>query len=127
MGAVARPSWFLTFRHGPRVERDAFASPAEALDALEERMDALAGAGATRGTIDLRVRKFTPVAQVVARAEVSGPGRWRPALRAGVDMRGDGSLEAYVGRARKAVLEPHGGESCVDALRRELTSDVRTA
>lgn len=119
-GAVARPSWFLTLRCGPRVERDGFDSPVAALDALEQRLDALSAAGATRGTIDLRVRTFTPVAQVVARAEVSGPGRWRPAVRGGVDLRGDGSLEAYVGRAQKALLAPENHESCFDALRRAI-------
>ena len=65
------------------------------------------------GTI---IRKLEPVEIVVARLELSGPRR----LRAGVDVRGDGSSEAFSGRLRRRVIEQGANESPYDALRREL-------
>src|SRR5688572_4389902 len=105
----------LTVRRGSKVARSDFEDLEAALDALELEMRALAQTE-RRGTVDLRYREFAPVAQVAARAELSGPGR----LRAGVDLRGDGSAEAFTGRLRRRVVEPREGESPYDALRRVL-------
>jgi hypothetical protein len=106
----------LTVRSGPKVEHERFASLAEAVAALEQRGRALeqgADARAVGGTL---MRKLEPVQQVVGRLELSGPRR----LRAGVDVRGDGSAEAYTGRVRRKLVEGRRGETAYDALRRQL-------
>jgi hypothetical protein len=105
----------LTIRNGPKVERDRFDAVGPAIDALQRRMEELAGT-TRRRTVDLRYKRFEPVQQVAVRAEISGPGR----LRAGVDLRGDGSTEAYTGRLRRRLVEQRERETPYDALRRSL-------
>jgi hypothetical protein len=88
----------------------------EALRALElegRRLEQTPDGRAHGGTL---IRRLEPVQIVVARLALSGPGR----LRAGIDVRGDGSSEAFTGRMRRRVVEQRGGESPYDALRREL-------
>ncbi len=106
----------LTLRHGPRVERERFATLAAALDEAQSRLAALGGETQAE-TVRFLAREFTPVGQVVARAEIAGPRR----PRAGVDLRGDGSSEAWTGRWRRALVEQQPGESAFDALRRVLS------
>jgi hypothetical protein len=105
----------LKIRVGPKVEHDRFDSLEAALDSLEERLRALAGSE-RRETVDLRYKEFTPVQQVAVRGEVSGPR----GVRAGIDVRGDGSAEAFTGRIRRRLVEQEEGESAYDALRRTL-------
>ena len=69
------------------------------------------------------MRRLSPVQLVVARLELSGPG----GLRAGVDVRGDGSSEAFTGRFRRQVVEQRGGENPYAALRRELRASAGDA
>jgi hypothetical protein len=107
----------LTIRRGPKVTRERFGDVEAALVAMEERgreLESGADAHAVGGTL---IRRIEPVQQVVARLELSGPGR----LRAGVDVRGDGSSEAFTGRVRRRLVEQRRGESAYDALRRSLT------
>ena len=104
----------LKVRAGPKVERLKFDDLDEAMRALEQRAEELRHAAPKRA-VDLKIgRKFEPVQQVSARLELSGPGR----LRAGVDVRGDGSVESWTGRFRRELVEQRRGESAVDALRR---------
>ena len=72
-------------------------------------------------TIDLKVREFSPAVQVVARLEVSGPGRFLPPKRGGVDVHGDGTVSAYVGGVRRRTVEAKGNKTPYDALRKALT------
>jgi hypothetical protein len=116
-------SFVLTLRYsgprGARVEHERFEELAPALDELERRVDGLAG-DARRRPVDLGVRQFEPVQQVAARVEVAGPGRFRPRVAGGVDVRGDGSTEAFTGRVRRQVVDQRDGETPVAALRRAL-------
>jgi hypothetical protein len=112
-------SYRLVVREGPRVARSRHRALDAALDALEAHVARLS-ARPGRQAIDLHVRRFEPIAQVVARAELSGPQRLLPRVRAGIDMRGDGSAEAWTGRASRRVIAQQEDESPVAALRREL-------
>lgn len=114
-------SWKLTVRSGPKVDRKRFDDLDAALTAIEARARELADA-APNQAVDVKYKKFEPVAQVAARLELSGPERLLPSVRAGVDVRGDGSTEAYVGRVRRAVIEQRKNETPYKALRRVLTA-----
>jgi hypothetical protein len=106
----------LKTRAGAKVERTRFDDLGQALAALQRRGGELQD-GADAQTVDLKLgRSFEPVQQVVARLELSGPRR----LRAGVDVRGDGSAEAWTGRVRRTLVEQLPGESPYDALRRSI-------
>jgi hypothetical protein len=113
----------LTLRDGPRVVRTTFEALDGALDALQAHVLEI-GARPQREAIDLRVRQFEPAVQVVARAELSGPQRWLPRVRAGIDVRGDGSAKAWTGRASRHVVARQDGESAVAALRRVLAQSA---
>jgi hypothetical protein len=113
-------SWRLTVRIGPQVERLRFAALQDALDALEARARELAR-DAPLKAVDVRFKRFDPIAQVAARLELAGPERLIPRVRAGLDVRGDGSTEAYLGRITREVVTQENGESAYQALRRALS------
>ena len=106
----------VTVRTRGKVKRRRFGSLAEALDALRASAAELERDSRVTGVGGSFLRRFDPVAQVVGRIELSGPAR----LRAGVDIRGDGSSEAFRGRLRRNLIEQRGGESACDALARSL-------
>ena len=114
-------AWKLTVRAGPGVERLRFEELEAALDAAEQRGAELAR-DAPRRSVGLKLKRFEPVQQVAARIELAGPERLVPSVRAGVDVRGDGSTEAYVGRVRRQLVERQVGESAWAALRRALAN-----
>lgn len=113
-------------RTGPRVQRACFDTLPEALDELGLRADELASRAAGRATpVNARVRRFEPVQQVFARLEVAGPQRLLPSVRGGLDVRGDGSVEAYLGGIRRRLVEQRRRETALQALRRELGESAR--
>ena len=63
----------------------------------------------------MRYKTFEPVQQVAHRIELRGRG-----VAGGVDVRGDGSVEAWTGRLRRRLVAQEPGESAYAALRRTL-------
>ena len=107
----------LTIRRGPKVDRERFTDLGAALSAMEEcgrELEEGADADVVGGKL---IRRIEPVQQVVGRIELAGPHR----LRAGIDVRGDGSSEAFTGRVRRRLVEQREGESAYAALRRALS------
>ena len=59
---------------------------------------------------------------MAARISLKGPG-----ARGGVDVRGDGSVEAWTGGCSKTVVEPEKDETVYAALRRVLGAGSASA
>ena len=108
--------WRVTVRTGPKVERVPAETLEEALDALELHARAAANTE-RRAVVDTRVRRYEPGDQVAVRAELRGPR-----VDAGIDVRGDGSVEAWTGRIRRRALVPADDETPYEALRRAVQS-----
>jgi hypothetical protein len=106
----------VTVRAGADVRKDRLAGLDEALVRLEEEGRSLERDADGQAYGGALIRRLEPVQIVVARLELSGPR----GVRAGVDVRGDGSSEAFTGRFRRRVVEQRAGESAYDALRRQL-------
>jgi hypothetical protein len=104
----------LTVRRRGATERERFGSLADALAALQARLDELAPT-ARRGPQRTLTGEIEPVQQVALRGEIAGPG-----ARGGIDVRGDGSAEAFIGRWRRVVVARGAGESAYEALARVL-------
>lgn len=106
----------MTIRNGSQVERERLDDGDAAFEALEAALRPLSAA-TRRKTERVFKREYEPVQQVVARGGLSGPR----GARGGIDVRGDGSTEAWTGRSwsRTLVLqEPR--EDAFAALRRVL-------
>ena len=112
----------VTVRQGPAVHRSSAPTLTAALDLVEAA--ARDAARERPGSVDLRFRRFDPGERVVARVEVAGPQRLSPSVRAGIDVHGDGSMVAHVGRARRAPVPEGDRESPLEALRRTLLSEA---
>ena len=87
-----------------------------ALDLLEFELRALLSSSRREPARGL-ARRYEPGELVAVRGEIAGRG-----VRGGVDIRGDGTAEAFTGRVWRSLVEAQPGESAYEALRRVLTS-----
>ena len=106
----------LTTRIRGKVEHERFDDLEAGLDALERRGHALQGQADAEVVGGSLMRQFEPEQQVSARLELSGRG-----VRAGVDVRGDGTAVPFTGRLLRKQVVRHEQESAYDALRRAVT------
>jgi hypothetical protein len=111
----------LRIRVSGKVERQRHPTLPDALEALAARAEELARDAEAAPEGGGIMRRIDPVQQVVGRLEVAGPHR----LRAGLDVRGDGSSEAWTGQLRRQVIDQRPAESAADALRRTLAETSR--
>ena len=102
----------LTSRVGPEVRKERY----DSLDALLLALEGRIGRVGHEPPRTVFGREYEPVRQVAGRFDIKGPG----GVRGGIDVRGDGSAEAYTGWVRKSIVEQEPGESAIDALRRAL-------
>ncbi len=119
--------WRLTVRAAHRVERLSFDGLDQLIDELEARGRELASSAASSARVlSVKVARFEPAQQVTARLELAGPERLLPSVRAGIDVHGDGSTEAFRGGIRRRALERRAGQDAFSALR-EALADVLAA
>ena len=98
------------------MQRERHETDDEAFTALAAALRPLA-AKTHRDSERVFRREIKPVQQVVARAGLAGPR----GARGGIDVRGDGSTEAWTGRSwRRRLVEQRAGEDAFAALRRVL-------
>ena len=116
---MAQPYRVIIRRRG-QTEKSSHATLDEALDALERELRVAATRQQPRVEHALG-RVYEPERQVAVRGELRGPG----GLRAGIDVRGDGSAEAHTGRMVRRLIETREREDAWAALRREVGGDAR--
>jgi hypothetical protein len=114
---LAAEAYTLRVRVEGEVRKQQYPGLDEALSELEREGRELQATAHERPVGGTLIRRLEPVQIVVGRLELTGPGR----LHAGVDVRGDGSSEAFIGLVRRKVIPQRPGESAYDALRRELS------
>lgn len=109
----------LKLREGPKVTRLRCATIDELFEQVERQSEEMSDR-ADGEAVSSMFRDYEAIELVHGRIEVTiadGPFKHR---RGGIDVRRDGSIEAFVGRANRTVVEPTPGETIPQALRREL-------
>ncbi|MBJ7347796.1 MAG: hypothetical protein JHC87_04395 [Thermoleophilaceae bacterium] len=111
-------------RDGSKTSRSQYELLEDALVFCEAEAKRMAQEAPNR-PVETGMRKFDPVDLVAGRVELS-TGSWlrRSARSAGLDIRGDGSIEAYSGRISRSVVVFRVGETTFDALRRAIAGDL---
>ena len=108
-------------RTGENDRRD-FATLADAVDWMETELRAASSVIARAPQVERALgRDYEPAEQVAVRGELRGPGR----LRAGIDVRGDGSTQAFVGVIRRRPIASRDGEDAWASFRREVGLGTR--
>lgn len=109
----------LKVREGSSVKRSRHETADELFDAVSRLSEELSDR-ADRQPVKSMFRDYEAIELVHGRVEVSiATGRFKH-RRGGIDVRRDGSIEAFVGRTNRTVVEPTPGETVPQALRREL-------
>jgi hypothetical protein len=104
-------------RRDGKTDKRRFDALAEAVDDLETELRSVASVIARAPRVEQRLgREYEPAAQVAVRGELRGPGR----LRAGVDVRGDGTMVAFTGVVRRQPIALADREDAWAGLRREV-------
>jgi len=107
-------SYTLKMSREGTVGKERFDTLAAALDALEQEARAFANTEQRAATHAL-LRDYEPEDLVALRVEIGGGG-----VHAGVDVRGDGTAEAFTGRLQRRLVVQQPDESPYAALRRVL-------
>jgi hypothetical protein len=109
-------------RRNGKTEKRRFSTLGEAVDDLETELRSVSSVIARAPRVERALgREYEPAEQVAVRGELRGPG----GVRAGVDVRGDGGMQAFTGVVRRRLLEPRDREDAWAALRREVGLDTR--
>ena len=111
--------WKLVVRDGSTVRKSVHPTLRSALDGLQAETAEAANRPPAK-SVDLRFRDYGPEDLVVMRAEVKGPQKHFAKVTAGMDVRGDGRLEPWVGGAKRAEVEVGKRETAWQALSRAL-------
>jgi hypothetical protein len=92
----------------------------DAVDTLELELRSVASVIARAPRVERALgRDYEPAEQVAVRGELRGPGGMR-AVRAGVDVRGDGAMVAFTGVVRRRPIALEDREDAWAGLRREV-------
>ena len=106
--------WTVTVHERGRRSSSSFGSQDEAFEALAAEV--VSRGPVRRDAATAFAREIAPEDQVVVRVELRGPRR----VAGGVDLRGDGTAQAYTGRWVRRAVAADGRETAVQALRRVL-------
>lgn len=102
-------SYRIVIRDGPNVEHYRSENVDEALAIVTNRAQKIAEQS-RHEAVNLRYKTYTPISRVIGRAEICHSEHRLKKICAGVDVRGDGSMEAWRGRFNRKLIDPEGGD-----------------